>query len=157
MLYVYFNTEDGIPEDYISKTKEYFDYMFEDSWLENKNVQNILKEIDDVDVLRQAVLFNKDYGYLNPTQLSTGCKTLILVEVLNLKVNGDRMGDNCYPILFNIAENKDVYIYLNHYPNLKENKEAFILNTNQLVKTANEFFDEYLRCMYENKIEVREI
>ena len=86
------------PFDYESDIKGCFDYSYEKSWFSDPFVQNIIKIIDNTEVIPYKdsyVLDSPVLGIIPPTDLSTGCKSLILLLKTSIPVDGDRMGDNC--------------------------------------------------------------
>ena len=87
-------------------------------------------------------------GGISPRDLSTGCKALlILLNEPETIVSGDRMGDNCYPLLLEMAKEKDYTITLAHWVNLKEYEplDIYDIPTNQKITTALEM----MRCYAE--------
>lgn len=148
LLYVLVTKQVMEIEGYISNTSGYFNVEFEKEWLLDEFNIKALKKIDNVDIIANELLYNEIMGYIPPNFLSTGVKTLILANTLGLKVNGDRMGDNCYPLLVELSKKKDVYIKLTHLPKFEATFQAVYLNNNRLVNNWKEFANEYFEVMY---------
>lgn len=140
---------DGVVDisEYISKVSAYFDIEFEKEWLTHDFVKKVIKNIDNSQVIEDELLKNEVIGYFSQERLSSGCKALILIYELNLKVSGDRMGDNCIPYLLELAEQKEVYISLRHIPEFPQEFNAVIENTNKNITSFREFVNEYVRLV----------
>lgn len=143
-LHVLFNFNGDDDLGYVGYTSEYFDDVFVKDWLSDKFVQHIIEEIDDTSVENDAILYNDVLGYINPRELSTGCKTLILIYKLNLHVKGSRMGDNCIPLLLEIAEKKEVYISLSRSIPIERDVKIICDNDDTVITTYKEFLNKHL-------------
>lgn len=130
--------------EHIGNVSEYFKFEYEPEWLEDEFVRRIIKEIDNTEVRSDGTLFSHRLGPIIYTQLSTGCKALILIHKTDIKINGDRMGDNCVPLLLEICERKDVEIALHHLMQFPDNFKALVLNSNKIITSHYEFLTEYL-------------
>lgn len=148
MLYIFVDRECLTRKEYETRISICFDIEFEKTWLKDKFNQKVLKAIDNVDVIQDELLYNDIMGYLPPEHLSTGVKTLMLVNSLDLKVDGDRMGDNCYPFLIELSTQKDIYIKLTHLPKFNVPFETIFINTNKYVSTWKDFVLTYMEEMY---------
>lgn len=65
-----------------------------------------------------------------------------------MKINGDRFGDNCIPILMELAAEKDVDITLRHIPKFPNDVPMYILNTSKTITSYKEFVEEYVEVIY---------
>ena len=118
-----------LAKSYKSYVSDYFDIVFDKDWFSDPYVVQIIKEIDNTVVNADLTLHNEILGGIVPSQLSSGCKGLILVYKTDCKINGDRLGDNCWGRLMDIASKKDVDIVLRHIPPLPDDFNAFLVNT----------------------------
>ena len=87
------------------------------------------------------------FGGISPRDLSTGCKALlILLNEPDKIVSGDRMGDNCYPVLFEMAKNADYTITLSHIIDFRRMEPFEFKNarTGKLITNSKEFLQEYV-------------
>ena len=62
-----------------------------------------------------------------------------------MKINGDRLGDNCVPWLLKIASTKDIEISLSHTPDFPDKFDAVIVNTNVKISSKREFVSMKVR------------
>lgn len=148
MLYILIDNGEVDTSGYESRTSEYFNVVFKKDWLKDEFNRRALKVIDNVDIIADELLHNELLGFLTPRELSTGVKTLMLVNTLNMKVNGARMGDNCYPLLCELADKKDVYIRLKHMPELDGTLNAYIINTKKYTKNWSDYTSAFLEVLY---------
>lgn len=143
MLYIYIDDGFGnLPEEYECYVSDYFDDVFESEWFSDKMVQRIIKVIDDSKVVGtgdSVNIYNETLGNIPPQYLSSGCKGLILLYKDNIKISGDRLGDNCIPLLLEISSKKDIWISLSHIPDFPKNFEAIIVNNFTKINSRSEF------------------
>ncbi len=132
-------------EGYVS---DHFNDEFEKEWFQDPYVQRIIKEIDNTEVVDGFNLYNEFLGSIPPEYLSSGCKRLILIYKENIKLNGDRFGDNCIPILMELAKVKDVEITLRHIPKFPNDVKLYIINTSKIITSYKEFVEEYVEVIY---------
>lgn len=136
MLNIFF----GDMKDAIYNTSAYFKYDYEDGWIVDPFVKEMIQDVDQSAVLDSGVIDSPVLGKIPPTGLSGGVKTLILVKFEKDKVfNASTCGDNCAKWLLRIAESEDRTINLHHLMNFgKEPFTVRILNTNQIVDTMDQ-------------------
>lgn len=71
---------------------------------------------------------------MSPDCLSFGTKTLINIYYCpELQFNGSMMGDNCVPLLMEIARVQDVHIMLEHFMNLRDEDMEYVTVDGQRV------------------------
>lgn len=149
MLYVFLGTH----RDSIHYVSDYFNAEYEVSWLTSTFARQAIREIDKSEYIDGDYI--KDYMGIGMSArgLSTGCKALILLyNEPKLEICGERLGDNCFPLLFKLAEHQDIHITLSHFPVLVEPFEFTITNTGKTVTTMQEFAKELLFCSEEGLI-----
>lgn len=117
MLNIIFGRENCPDENYILDTRIYFSRNKKPSWFENDFVKRALKEIEGTEVLFEEALKDKFGHGISSEMICTGCKTLcsIYYDTDNKIFYGSAMGDNCVPFLMEIAKERDVTIFLEHY------------------------------------------
>lgn len=130
-------------EGYVS---DYFDDEYEDEWFRDDYVKMLVKEIDNTSVLDDGSLYNEYLGGIVKQQLSSGVKGLILLYKTDCRIKGERLGDNCWKYVLDIAKNKDIYISLNSIPNLPEDFSAYLENIDSIVD-KREYIFNYVRLM----------
>lgn len=124
---------------YEDQPTKYFDVNFEEEWLDDKMVQEFIEVVDKTKVLSSYALDSKALGIISPMFLSTGCKSLILLLKTDIKLNGDRLGDNCLPFLFKIEEIKDVEVSFSSLRIFPEPFSAYMIDTGEVVHSMHEF------------------
>lgn len=130
----------GDMKEAIYNTAAYFKYDYEDEWIVDPFVREMIQDVDQSTVLDSGVIDSPVLGKIPPTGLSGGVKTLILVKYDVDKIfNASTCGDNCAKWLLKIAEREDRIINLHHL--LDFGNQSFtvqILNTNQTVHSMEE-------------------
>lgn len=125
----------GDMPDAVYNTAAYFKYDYEDSWIIDGFVKDMILDVDKSIVLDSGVIDSPVLGKIPPSGLSGGVKTLILVRFNKAKVfNASTCGDNCAKWFLKMAEEEDYTINLRHLMDF--GKEPFtirILNTDQIV------------------------
>lgn len=134
MLSIWFGEKGLDLEGRIVHTSDYFDGMYEQSWFQSDLAKEIIKGVDKSNYISGEYIESPVFGGISPRDLSTGCKTLlVLLNEDNVVVSGERMGDNCYPWLLRIAEQKDITITLCHNVEIPEPFEIRNLNTGKIL------------------------
>ena len=111
MLKVFFG---DMPEA-IYNTSVYFKNDYEDDWIVDPFVVEMIKDVDSSEVLYSGVIDSPVLGKIPPDKLSGGIKTLILVKFEpDVVFNASTCGDNCAKWLLKIAEKEDRTINLKH-------------------------------------------
>ena len=130
----------GDMKEAIYNTASYFKYDYEDEWIVDPFVKEMIKGVDKSTVLACGVIDSPILGKISPVELSGGVKILILVKFEKDKIfNASTCGDNCAKWLLKIAETEYRTINLRHL--MKFEVEPFdirILNTNEIVHTMEE-------------------
>ena len=124
----------------VYNTASYFKYDYEDEWITDPFVREMILDVDKSTVLDSGVIDSPVLGKIPPLGLSGGVKTLILVKFHASKIfNASTCGDNCARWLLKIAEKEDRTINLRHL--MQFGNEPFtirILNTGQIVHSTKE-------------------
>lgn len=130
----------GDMPDAVYNTASYFKYDYEDEWITDPFVKDMILDVDKSVVLDRGVIDSPVLGKIPPLGLSGGVKTLILVKFNISKVfNASTCGDNCAKWLLKIANTEDRTINLRHLMDFgKEPFTVRILNTNQVVHSMRE-------------------
>ena len=136
MLKIFF----GDMSDAVYNTAYYFKYDYEDEWIIDPFVKEMIQDVDKSTVLDSGVIDSPVLGKIPPTGLSGGVKTLILVKFDKDKIfNASTCGDNCAKWLLKIAESEDRTINLLHLMDFgPESFSIHILNTDQIVHSMEE-------------------
>ncbi|MCI9100607.1 MAG: DUF4869 domain-containing protein [Lachnospiraceae bacterium] len=136
MLNIYY----GNMKEAVYNTAAYFKYDYEDSWIVDPFVKEMIQDVDQSTVLDSGVIDSPVLGKIPPVGLSGGVKTLILVKFEKDKIfNASTCGDNCAKWLLKIAESEDRTVNLLHLMDFgKEPFTVRILNTDLIVHSMGE-------------------
>lgn len=124
--------------------EEYFNVVYEDEWITDNFVKEMIKDVDRCDVISSHLIESPVLGAISPRDLSGGVKTLILMLYDNDTIhNASSCGDNCAKWILEIAKRKDLTINLLHIMNFDENMdfEAILLNNNKKITSVREYYD----------------
>ena len=140
MLNVYF----GDMPDAIYNTNIYFNNTYKDSWIVKPLSKDMIKAVDQSDVIDEKTILSPVFGNMSPKKLSGGVKTLLLIAYDHTKIfNASTCGDNCAPWILKIAENKKVVINLRHLMDFgKSEFKIRVLNTGKIVKNMGDLVAE---------------
>ena len=105
MLNIYY----GDMEEAVYNTAVYFKNTYEDNWITEPIVRDIIKDVDKSEVIDSNLIESPVLGKISPLALSGGTKTLILIINDKEKIfNASTCGNNCAKWLLKISENEDV-------------------------------------------------
>ena len=140
MLNIYF----GEMSKAIYNTSVYFNNTYKDSWITEPLTKDIIKAVDNSDVIDEKTILSPIFGNMSPKKLSGGVKTLLLISFDRKNVfNASTCGDNCAEWILKIAKDRKVVINLHHLMDFgPEPFKAKILNTNKIVKNMNDLVYE---------------
>ena len=111
MLKIWYNT--GI--EYLNDAPAYFDNVYEDEWLEDDLVKEMIRDVDHSEVLTPHIIESPVLGAITPRELSGGVKVLILMlKDDSFIYNMSNCGNNCAKWVLKIAEKKDLTVFLRH-------------------------------------------
>lgn len=136
MLHVYY----GDMKDAVFNTSVYFKNDYEDAWIVDPMVREMIRDVDHSEVLDSGVIDSPVLGKIPPLSLSGGVKTLILIKFEPKVVfNASTCGDNCAKWLLKLTEQEDRTVNLRHLMDFgKEPFALHILNTDQVVHSMKE-------------------
>lgn len=140
MLNVYF----GDMSEAIYNTNVYFNNTYKDKWITTTLARDMIKAVDNSDVIDERTILSPVFGNMAPKKLSGGVKTLLLIAYDNSNVfNASTCGDNCAEWILKIAEKKKVVINLRHLMNFgKDEFKIKIMNTGKIVRNMQELVYE---------------
>lgn len=106
-----FNFNDTPREHRVYYPDSIFDRNFENEWLSDPLVKEMVKDVDKTVLIQDRLLLSPIFGYIAPSALSTGVKGLILILKCDFLKNeyflSDLFGENCYKWLFEISVKRD--------------------------------------------------
>lgn len=133
----------------IKNPNRYFNLHKKKEWFDRLDVKEIIKTIDDTDVVDGEYLKSPAFGGMAPERLSSGCKCLILLYINpTCNVYASRCGDNCAGFILDLAEKTDVVITLHHAMVFPRDFEGIILDTGEKFSTRQGFMDAYIDFKY---------
>lgn len=150
MLYVAYGTIEfkSSPRQYVRNIDGYFDGYFEESWMKGEIPKRIIEEIDKSKLIAPKVVDSPVLGMIPYTWISGGSKTLIMMNsVPGVVYNGDNMGDNCWRMLLELGQLKDIAISLSYYPlfDWPESYEMYSIDTDTIINSRQGFIDEFMK------------
>lgn len=136
MLKIWYNT--GI--EYLNDAPAYFDNVYEDEWLEDDLVKEMIRDVDHSEVLTPHIIESSVLGAITPRELSGGVKVLILMlKDDSFIYNMSNCGNNCAKWVLKIAEKKDLTVFLRHIMRFEGEFEIQIMNTGRIVHNRSEY------------------
>ena len=118
----------------------YFDNVYEDEWIENPFVKEMIQDVDSSTVLSAHIIESPILGPITPKELSGGVKVLILMlKDDSFVYNLTNCGNNCAKWVLKIAEQKDLTVYLQYMIRFEGEFEIQIMNTGKIVRNQKEY------------------
>jgi hypothetical protein len=126
--------------DYMTDAPSYFDNVYEDEWIEDDFVKEMIKDVDNSTVINAHIIESPIFGAITPKELSGGVKVLILMlKDDSFVYNLSNCGNNCAKWVLQIAQEKDLEVYLQHIIRFEGEFEIKIMNTNKIVHNPREY------------------
>lgn len=134
----------GDMPDAIYNTNIYFNNTYKDNWITNPLSREIIKAVDQSEVIDERTIFSPIFGNMSPKKLSGGVKTLLLIAYDHSKVfNASTCGDNCAEWILKIAEKRKIVINLRHLMDFGEGEfKIRVLNTGKIVRNMGDLVSE---------------
>jgi hypothetical protein len=123
-----------------------FDEEYTEDWYRDEFVKRVMQDIDHIDITKSdgITFFNSITEERHTSkELSTGCKTIILIYMYPNVIFQARFGSNCTDLLEEIASKRDVIIK-SDYPhafNFKFIHEIEYINYNVIAKSRQDILD----------------
>lgn len=136
----------------LRRIPSYFNEVYEKEWFSDPLVKDMVKDIDQSNVVADGVIDSPFLGLIPPTELSGGLKGLLLMKfeesVKDRYFYGGQFGDNTLGYMLRIADESpyDIKLAVNHslhFPD-KFNK-IYIENDKTTVDNIDDFFFKYLK------------
>lgn len=136
MLNIYF----GDMSEAIYNTNVYFNNTYKEQWITSELGIQMIKDVDNSDVISASLIESPVLGPITPYQLSGGVKTLLLIANDKSKVfNASTCGDNCAKWLLDLGDKRKVVVNLRHLMQFGDQEfKIRVLNTNKIVKNMAE-------------------
>lgn len=137
MLITYFGRiDENKVANYENNPGLYFDDFAKEEWFKDKWTKDVIERIDDSTCYDMYNIKSKVLGGINYEQLSSGAKTLIAAKFCDIIFNANRIGDNCWEMLFELSKERDIYISQTYTPKHGIKVfDAIVVNTMQKVNS----------------------
>lgn len=133
--------------EYMKDAPSYFNNVYEDEWLEDDFVKEMILDVDSSKVISPHIIESPVLGAITPKELSGGVKVLILMlKDDSFVYNMSNCGNNCAKWILKIAEKKDLTVYLQHMLRFTGEFEIMIMNTGKIVHNGKEYVNELLKA-----------
>ncbi len=160
MLKIWFRRHDRAPLPIADKLTywpgKWFDNIYEDEWLYDPFVIDMVRGVDQSELVGQNVI-SPFLGSISVLNLSSGVKSLICLYKEGNKSGHvwDMMscGDNCCYWLERIGERVDVEMHLSHIPRgFSENFTFECMNVGKVYHSVDDYFDCAYMIMLEGNV-----
>lgn len=147
MLYIKFGTIDmsTAPRQYIRDIDGFFDGYFENYWVDDW-AKKVVLEIDKSTFLSPKTIQSPVLDVVPYFWISGGSKQLIMMNIEQSTVyDGDNFGDNCFRLLLELGQMKDIQMTLSYFPrfNWLDGAKATIIGTGEVVDSFDSFSDSF--------------
>ncbi len=133
--------------EYMNDAPSYFDNVYEDEWIEDELVKEMIRDVDHSVVVSAHIIESPVLGAITPKELSGGVKVLILMlKDDSFIYNLSNCGNNCAKWVLKIAGMKDLTVYLHHIFHLEGQFEIKIMNTGKIVHNQAEYVNGLLEA-----------
>ena len=146
----------GDESNFVFNTNVYFKNTYEPEWFETELAKQIVREVDDSEVLSSECIQSPVLGQIPPERLSGGVKTLLLILNEPEKIfNASTCGDNCAKWILEIGKREDVTINLRHMMDFGKDTvfEIKIKNGGEIVHSMKELIPIASKYLNEMKQE----
>ena len=146
----------GDESNCVYNTNVYFKNTYEPEWFETELAKQIVREVDDSEVLSSECIQSQVLGQIQPERLSGGVKTLLLILNEPEKIfNASTCGDNCAKWILEIGKREDVKINLRHMMDFGKDTvfEIKIKNGGEIVHSMKELIPIASKYLNEMKQE----
>ncbi len=124
------NVRFGFDKDCIRDIDLYFDNVYEDEWLKDPFVKEMINKVDQSEVVGNQLVVSPVLGPIPPERLSGGVKALICMLKSDAYIDLIVCGPNCEEYILKIAEKKDITVGMSGYDLTFNNQkiQAYCLN-----------------------------
>lgn len=148
-----FEPTDG--SSYIHSAGLIFEAEYEAEWIEEAEIREMIKDIDNSDVISGDIIKSPVLGIIPPVRLSGGVKTLIMASHDKSRMyNLTSCGDNCAKWALRLSKNKDITMRLGHYMDFsgvnEKDMKIYIMNTGKTVHSYRELVEQMMNCEEQN-------
>ncbi len=131
------NVRFGFDEDCIRDIDLYFDNVYEEIWLDDELVKEMIFDVDKSEVKGNQLIISPVLGAIPPEKLSGGIKALICMYKTDAYIDLIVCGANCEKWIVQIAEEKDITVGMSGYDLSFDNVEIEAICLNDESKITN--------------------
>lgn len=144
MLYITFQPS----KQMIWNVQGYFNFNYQDEWLDDPMVKEMILDVDKSHVLAQQLIQSPVLGLIPPERLSGGVKALImLLKQPELLIWATACGDNCAKWIVKISEMQDITIVLEHIMWFPDDFRAVCLDNGRQIYNLFDYRGCVLDCL----------
>lgn len=137
-------TRDLEDKNYVFNPDVWFNYNFEEEWLEEELVKKMILDVDHSKVEAPHLINSPVLGPMAPERLSGGVKALIVMyKEPDLIVNASACGNNCAKWILEIGKRQDITIRLGYEMEFQEPFDIRIKNSGRVIHNWPEFMAEF--------------
>lgn len=149
MLYITFKETD----ETVWNVDDTFNNLLEPEWFTDALVKEMIRDVDKSVVVSDKCVESPVLGMIPMTKISGGVKALILMyKRPDLEIWATACGDNCAKWILRIAETQDIRISLTHIMKFPCDFDAVCVDTNERIRTYNDYIDNALVCLHKGEI-----
>lgn len=147
MLYLWLGNE--YPENVIHNIDVFFDSGYEDEWLTDPLVREMILDVDKSEVKGPHLIESPVLGPIAPSELSGGVKALICMlfdeEYIQDATN---CGDNCAKWIQRISGKRDLTVRLGYIMDFTDDEyfDMVVMNTKRHVENYHDYVDACLEA-----------
>lgn len=146
MLYIYFHKRSLIKPLTIGTDIEWI-RRFEDDWLVDDYTKQIVKELDNSEVLGNKAIQSPVLDIIPPDWLSATCKNIIMMSKgTDMTFTSSFLSNTASKYLQEISSKHDIHLYMNHMFKYTENQTAILVDDNNKAVIGNDIIqDRWIR------------
>ena len=134
------------PDNVWCDSRWFFNNHFKDEWFNDKFVQRVVSDIDNVTVTKENLLLTSEGVYIPKQNLSTGTKTVLCIyKFPDLIFNVTQTGDNAFEfvIALSLCRNVTVLVYRQLPYNMLKLTKVYKDYSEISLENEDDFEDEY--------------
>ena len=142
MLHILFRED----EKEIRYTDSFFNNNYQDEWMEDAMVRQIIKDIDHSELINIQIVMSPVLGAIPVTQISGGAKAVILMlKMPELLIHGNSCGDNCAEWISKVGAMQDIRVHLTYPMRFPDDITMIIEDTGVYCDSYEAYIKEYLK------------
>lgn len=146
MINIYF----GHLKDELLSCSDYFDDWVVGDCLNEDFPKRVVSEVDKNELVNPNLVISPVLGAIPVSDISGGAKSLITLMFTDKIVSLSAMGDNCFPLLWQLGEEKDITVTCSSFRDLYAYGKGYlkVMNTNKIISDDESFRQAYAswRC-----------